>query len=305
MSIAGLSLIVASKGQCNPRNFLNALADAGIEDAEDVDVHISYDDFNAASLVSLPKNLRLWPCQPEASIFNLWANGIAQSQREFLAILDIDCPPGPGWLQCVRHAIGQRNDIFFGPVIPFWRSDDNRIVGYLVEYAQFHPPLDRQIKEVPGNNLVFHRDLLPSPQTLQSEGFIKTHLLWRLADEGHPPPASFHDMVVCYRREFNLRSYLIKRYRHGRGFAANRRRAAGQPSRWLCIAFTPFLGFLRVWRIYRAVRDKHELKKAFFHYFGVIFLAEQAWSIGEFYGYAFGDRRPQPLTHDLRAKGKT
>ena len=54
----------------------------------------------------------------------------------------------------------------YGPVLPPEEPGAGSMVGYLAEYAAFHPPLPKQPGEVPGNNVVIDRELLPAAGVL-------------------------------------------------------------------------------------------------------------------------------------------
>lgn len=286
----GVSIVVAASGRCDPGPFLQVLrTDMAVD--SDVEVHISHDVAWPSPLSDLPGNVQIWRCPKGTSMFKLWGNGIARSSREYVAILDLSCPPRPGWLQAVRRGVEDEIDLLLGPVVPYWTPEDQRIVGYLVEYAQFYRPLSNALSEVPGINLVFDRRLVDSLPRLQDDGFVKTTMLQETRHQGTIRKRTLDDMVVVYRREFALRAYLARRWRHGRFYAARRFSAPNQPPKLLCVAFTPILGFVRTWRIYRAARKVEDLRRAFFRHLVTIVLVETAWSVGEFVGYTLGDRR--------------
>lgn len=175
-----------------------------------------------------------------------------------------------------------------GPVASGWRADQAEIVGYLVDYAQFHPPLDSDVHETPGTNFFCDRSLLQPPATLIESGFYKTFTLWRLHRDRQIVPMRRNDVQVVYRRPLQMRTFLSQRYRHGRCFAGRRLEQPKQPPRLLCIAFAPTLPWLRCWRILRAARRHRELRAAFWRQLPRVILAECAWSYGEFVGYLLG-----------------
>ena len=159
------------------------------------------------------------------------------------------------------------------------------MVGYLVEYAQFASPIAPQMTEVPGNNVVFRRDLLGDNAELRQHGFSKTVTLWRLARQsGHTIHIS-PEMRVSYFREGVRSTYWRRRYLHGRRFAAERCRQPDQPSRWFCAPFTVLLPMIRCWRILRSVAHVRHLRMAYHHHLWTIIGAETAWSLGECIGY--------------------
>jgi len=285
-----LSLAVAAKAPCDPRPFLDALAAERLLDQDDVDVHLAHDALWQLDGAERPRFLHLHHCPDVASVLRLWGVALARSHGTYVAALDVSCPPEAGWLRRALAEIELGTPLFFGPVEPGWAANDPRILGYLVEYAQFKRPFAGTLDEVPGNNVVCRRELLAPANELVERGFFKTFTVWRLARERGLSPRQVDEMAVVYRKGFGLSSYLRRRRVHGRCFAAMRHGNPGQPLKLLCLAATPLLPVLRCARIYRAVRPHGELAAAFFRHLPWVLLAETAWSFGEFLGYARGER---------------
>ena len=281
---------MAAKGMCDPRPFIEALSTDNITTASNVDIHIAHDGNWPIDPKSMPSNVYLHPCPPSTSILKLWGVALAKSTGHFTAVLDIHCPPSVGWLQCALTEIGKDSALFFGPVDPGWKKHDQRIVGYLAEYAQFSSPLAIELNEVPGNNLVCQRSLLGDFEKLQTDGFFKTFMIWRLANEKHLLPTRLNGMIVKYQKPFRCKHYIARRFIHGRCFGATRHDNDGQPPRLACIGFTFFLPLVRTWRIYKAVQKHHDLKKSYFRFLILILWSECAWSAGELVGYVCGGR---------------
>ena len=287
-----LSLAVAAKGNCQPLPFLKALDTDGMVAAPDVEVHITHDAPWPVAREPLAANIHLHYCPGVGSIHKLWGLAIAHGASDYVAVLDVHCPPAPGWFWRVSVEMERGCLLFYGSVNPGHPSNDRRIVGYITEYAQFRTPLDSGLDEVPGNNVVFHRPLLDRPEWLIREGFVKTFLIWRLRNEDKLSANRFDDMSVSYQKPFSLGRYLKRRFLHGRCFAACRFDTADQPPRWVCLGFTPLLPALRLWRIYVAVRPHRDLLTAALRFAHLVTLSELAWSAGEFVGYLSGNRKP-------------
>lgn len=282
---------MAAKGSCDVQSFIDALTEDGIIAAPNVDVHIAHDDEWSIKSSTTPDNVTLHTCPLGTSILKLWGVALVRSTGQYVAVLDIKCPPTIGWLSSVMLEIKKENPVFFGPVVSGWDKTDRRIVGYIAEYAQFHSPLANELDEVPGNNIVCQRSLLDDAEKLQAEGFFKTFMVWRLAIEQHLTPGRIDNMVVKYQKPFRFIHYIKRRFNHGRCFGATRHDNAGQPPRLICMGFTVLLPLLRIWRIYKVVRCRSELKTAFYKFILLILSSECAWSAGEFFGYAFGGRK--------------
>lgn len=280
-----LSIAVAAKGVCDPGAFLESLVRQGVYASADVDVHIAHDEAWPVEYRELDTCITLHRCASGTSVLRLWGKAIAESQGEYVAVLDIRGPLEKGWLRCVEQQVQNRVPLFFGPVEPGWDRDDPRITGYLAEYVQFSRPLSRDLNEVPGNNVVFLRSLLDDKARLLSEGFFKTFMVWRLEQDLKLKPQMFDDMVVIYYKPFSYGHYLRRRYAHGQCFGATRHDNAGQPARAICMMATLVLPLIRLGRIYRAVRRRPDLHAAFFRHLHLLVQSEVAWSLGELAGY--------------------
>jgi hypothetical protein len=288
LSTVSISLCVAAKEPCDPLRFLEALVGDGFVIDAAHELHIAhYGDLPAAEAL-LAAGVRLHRRPAGTSILRLWGWAIAASSHPMVAVLDVNCPPAAGWWDGVRRGLLAGERIFTGPVLSGWGSDQREIVGYLVDYAQFHPPSDSSVREVPGINFICDRALLDPPAFLIERGLFKTFTLWRLERERHIVTARHDDVQVVYRRPLYAAAFLRQRCRHGRCFAARRFDSPNQPNRLACILGAPLLPFLRCWRIWRNSRRHANLRAAWRRQLHWIAISEIAWSWGEFIGYAFG-----------------
>lgn len=284
---AAIDLAVVAKGEVDPREFFESLTHAAPAGFHAVNVHIAHDAPWRGPLSHLCARIRIH-VSGVASLPMMWAQAIGAGDSSYVAVLDIRCPPRAEWWLQARQAMENGLAAFYGPVEPGWGRDDGRITGYLAEYAQFAPPLQAWLNEVPGNNAVFQRDLLPEPEQLRRDGFSKTFLVWRLARELGLRFEPIEGLTVTYRKGFRIGPYVVRRYRHGRCFAGARHRHPGQPPLWLCLMATPALPAMRIARIARACWRRADLRSALLRHLGPVIASEVAWSVGEFAGYAFG-----------------
>jgi hypothetical protein len=230
----------------------------------------------------------------------LWGLAMARACGSHVAVLDVRDPPGAGWVQAWSDA--PRDHIVWGPVNPGRLDTRVSRAAYLREYGHFFGPLElgplefgpqeeREASELPGNNVVFPRELLPPPGDLARDGFWKTLHLERLArlEKRDLPVAVANRMTVVLQRHYRLAPYLRRCYLHGRCYGGCRLKEPGAPPRLLCLAFTPALPVLRTVRVVRRDRAKATRTGWLGRSLGAIVLAEIAWSAGEFAGYAWGE----------------
>jgi hypothetical protein len=283
-----ISLCVVAKGRHDPAPFLEALRAQGFRVEGNVDVHLAHDEPLPDPAALERAGWQLHRCPEGTSILRLWGAAIAASTQRFVATLDIECPPDAGWWNTLLSELDTGKRVFTGPVAPGWRSSEWMVVGYLVEYAQFHRPHHPGVHEVPGINFVCERALLDSNDVLRQRGLFKTFTLWRLAREQKIVATRCDEMQVVFRRRLEPKSFLRRRYLHGRCFGGCRHEQPGQPLRWACVLFAPALPVLRCARIWRAARRHADLHRAYWRQLHWVVLSELAWSWGEFVGYLLG-----------------
>jgi hypothetical protein len=300
---ASLCIAIATKGNVDIAPCLKALSQ-DIEDiALSITIHIAHDQdleleiiqqlfptcsLNSNTQTDTSLQIITTRCPDLTSILRLWGIALANTTEQYAAVIDASCPPSTGWLSIVAENVQKDIPVFYGSVEPGWNLNNVNIIGYIIEYSQFKSPIQCN-NEYPGNNIIFKTSLLESKEELINDGFFKTFMLWKLEHEHNEKPQYFDNMAVFYFKTFQFLHYMKRRRDHGRCFGALRLKQEHQPPRWACIAFTPFLFLLRTARIYKWIKQKPELVKAYFRYISTIISSELAWSYGEFLGYSFGD----------------
>lgn len=280
LGMPDLSIAIAAKGACDSAHFWQAFGEATFHDASKVEICLAYDD--PATLKGIPGYVHTYPMEG-ASLFQLWGEAAVHASAPYIALLHIHAPPAPGWIDVVLAAITDGFPAYQGPVEHSYSAGDHRIVGYLVEYAQFHRPVAAKLTEVPGNNLIFDRKAFRQADHPATQTLSKTKLVSQWRKEGIAPRRI--DAVVVHDRPFNLARYATRRFRHGRTYAHGRSYSWNFASRILAIGFTPFLPWLRIYRILSHARRVPALRKAARRNLLRMIIAEIAWSFGEFVAY--------------------
>lgn len=276
-----LALLFAAKGPCDVAALNEMLDTSGALGRPEVEVHVLGDSTTRLG-PPLLNGVRLHLEPEPVSVFRLWGAGFARTTARYVAILDVQYVPAPGWLDAVLDRLGHDPPPFFGPVEPGYRSYDIRMVGYLTEYVQFHRPVVETMSEVAGANLILPRLAPGDPDDLAAHGFVKTALL------GQMKPELAEDCLVIHHKTFALGPYQRRRFRHGRAYAARRLTLPGAPPRLAAALFTPLLPFLRVARIHRHARRVETCRVAFWRFWPQLLWVEAGWSAGECLGYLTG-----------------
>lgn len=290
--MTALSLVVAAPIGAEPEPFLAALDAAGGRGHPQVEVLIA--EAWTRPVGDAGRGVRLLTAAGPASVFELWGCGIRAAKGRYLAILDLRCPIEPGWIETVLAAAADSPPLMFGPVDCAWPQFDQRYLGYLVEYAQFHPPMAQEMGEIPGLNLILPRDLALHPTVLRDDGFKKTRVLPLL--DATLPPKRLPGAAVRYRKAYARGAYYAHRFHHGRTYGAQRPFSGLPWARFAAIMSTALLPIVRTGRIYLYARRLPDGRRTFWRFFIQILAAETAWSAGEIIGYLAGTgRSPQRL----------
>lgn len=276
-----LALLFAAKGPCDAAALIQMLEASRAFDRPEVEVHVLGDSTTRLT-PPLPDGVRLHLETEPVSVFRLWGAGIARTTARYVAILDVQYVPAPGWLDAVLARLRHDPPPFFGPVEPGYGADDIRTVGYLTEYVQFHRPIAETMVEVAGANLVLPRVAAGDPADLAAHGFVKTTLLSQMK------PELADDCLVLHHKAFALGPYQHRRFRHGRAYAARRLALPDAPPRLAATLFTPLLPFLRVARIYLHAQRVETCRAAFWRFWPQLLWVEAGWSAGECLGYLTG-----------------
>ncbi len=288
-SLPRLALAIAGKGAFDPAPFWQGLGADQPGFPAGVSIIFAHDGALPVPMPPIAGAVQM-PLAG-APVFALWGAAVASarhSDADYVAILDINSPPRSGWLAAMLRAIATGEDLYHGPVTADYAAGDRRIIGYLIEYAQFYPPVEPGMAEIAGNNVVIRTALAGQPERLRADGFFKTRLLAE-RPPSLPPPRRVDDAVVIHRKPFDTRPYIVRRCRHGRCYAADRATGWSLVLRLFYAASTPLLPAIRVWRIWTHARRRPAFRAAFVRHLPTIIAAETGWSAGEALGYLVGE----------------
>lgn len=264
-----LALAIAVKGAWHADRLVEELEAAGVP--VETEIHVACDRQFAPP--SPPPPLIVHP-MTGASLFELWGIAIAKSGSAWIAVLHAAALPAPGWFAAMTREIQRegRSDGYWGPVEPKAVTTGGQMLGYLTEYCQFHRPLEKGLREVPGSNLV-----LPRERIDDAPDFSKT----RLIGQGLAPKY-VADAIVLYARGNPLLDYCRRRFSHGRAYAATR---TPQLPLVKALPLCAVLPLVRMGRIVRHAWRHRQLRRPSLRLLPAILLAEVCWSAGELTGY--------------------
>ena len=255
--------------------------------APDVDIlavaHASHQGTPFAPVRSRFPDVRWIEAPGDHNIARMRGLGIARSSGEWVALLEGDCIPVPGWLAHVstvrpRAALG-------GAIEPgaFRRSLD--WAAYFCEFSQFMPPLPAVPAQLPGSNVVYRRAALPAPERLEADGLFETFLNASLGQDALQNDSA---LVVRHARTWNAAAAMATRFHHGRVFASLRVRGAPVTRRAMYLPLALALPLVLTARVFRdVVRRRRHVVRAL-RAAPWIFALSAAWAAGELAGYAAG-----------------
>ena len=279
-----LMIAIASSPQADHVSLRENLASAGLLNQPDIKVCIAVSDEQSTPFAD--DKVSCFRFSGHTPFFDQYAAIIQQTGSRYIALLDATCPPADGWLRAARQMMQDETPVFYGPVNSGWPEKDSRNTGYLIEYAQFRRPVDPELPEYPGNNIVFQRELLEAV-SLVGAGFQKTFFLRQVKEKLGITPSACNGMIVTYRKQYDWNYYLRRRYCHGRLYGASHAEVLGS-RRYLYAAGILILPMLRYSRILLAAKRAPALYRSVLRFSMSILVSECAWSLGECSGYIAG-----------------
>jgi hypothetical protein len=248
----------------------------------------------ATSVVENVEWARLVESIEPCTIPRLLGAGITASAGEIIAITDSSCVVAEDWIGSIvrahqsqlRHH--QHNTIIGGAVEIDGQPKAVEWAAFFCEYAQFMLPLSPEpASEIPGNNLTFRREALDQAARYAHPEFWKTYWSGEMRRLGAQVLAA-PEIVVRQEKHYEPRAFLVRRFDHGRCFAAMRLESSPVLLRWVYGAGSLLLPFILTARVISTVRAKRRYLRQFCLSFHFVLLAVVAWSLGELCGYFAG-----------------
>jgi len=215
--------------------------------------------------------------------------GIAASRGRLVALTEAHCTFPPDWATLAIAAHGRSDAAAIGGAVEpgaSLRAPDWAL--YFCDYGQFLPPLTAgPTRDLPGNNVVFRRDVLDRAPEAGRVGFWKTFYCLQLADEGHLLLAD-PSLVVSYHRRLSPAGIVRRRFVHGRCFGAMRARRSSRARRVLFALAGPAVPWLMLARLVRRAWPKRRFRRQLLGTMPLALLCLFVWAVGEWMGNLFG-----------------
>lgn len=237
---------------------------------------------------------RLVLCNGPRTIPALRAVGIRQARADIVVTTSDRYAFDEGWYERILEAHAGNPRPAIGGAVE--NGSRERLVDwavYLCEYGKFMLPFPAgPALDLAGPNVSYKRAVLEEicGDLLDSHGAWEGALHARLRERGMElwiDPS----IVVYHANAPGFWKALTQRYYFGRSFAAARVQAAPAHVRAFFVAICLLLPPLFLWRYARYCVTKRRFVRDLVKTSPLLVLFAAAWSIGEFFGYAFGDGR--------------
>ncbi len=230
------------------------------------------------------------PSAPQP-IPTLRSMGIRRARAEIVATTEDHCVFKPDWYDKILQAHRAHPHPAIGGAIE--NGSRERLVdwaAYVCEYGKFMLPFPGGPgTDLPGPNVSYKRDVLEKTcSDLLDNGVWENVLHGRLLSAGMELRMD-PSIVVYHAKNFGFWEFLAQRYYFGRSFAAVRMARAALSTRVFFVAISLFLPPLFLWRYAGFFFGKRRFIKEYFKTLPLQVIFAVAWSVGEFFGYAFGD----------------
>lgn len=233
----------------------------------------------------------VFPVAEPLPIPQLRSLGISRSMGDIVVTTEDHCVFPEDWFDQILRAHRAHSAAAIGGAVE--NGSRERLVdwgAYICEYTGFMLPLAAgPSSQLPGPNVSYKRAVLEAAAAdVVAQGVWENVIHERLRARGLElwlEPS----IVVYHVKQFGFREFLTQRYYFGRSYAATRVKDAPMRVRAFFVAVSLFLPPLLLWRYVRNVVVRRRFLRELVKALPLLVLFSAAWSIGEFFGYAFGD----------------
>jgi glycosyltransferase involved in cell wall biosynthesis len=289
MTEPALSVVVPS---VNGRQDLIGCLAALERQRDDVDVEILVADRCGPELCAevrrIYPNVRILEASAGTTIPDLRAMAIAAARGRALAVIEDHVIVPPGWAKALLAELGGQQIVVGGAIE---NAATERLVdwaAFLCEYSHCITPLpDGPSDWLPGNNVVYPRELLDRYRNVLGGGRWENHLHDAMRRDG--VALMFRPRItVGHKKHYTVGEYVSQRYLYARSYAGARVADAPLAKRLAygaaAAALPPLLFYRTVTRIVAKRRHRAELVRSL----PLLAVFVVSWALGEMVGYVAG-----------------
>lgn len=232
--------------------------------------------------------VRLLPVDAAMTIPQMRHLAFQEARGSAVAVIEDHVIVPEGWGRQLLDALAEGPEVVGGPIE---NAATERLLDwatFLCEYSACLPPLPAGPAEwLPGNNVVYRRELLATYRAVTAEGKWENRLHDAMREDGVLLECR-PDIVVGHKKHFGFFEYLSQRYLYSRSYAGARVRGAPLPRRLAMGAAAFALPPLLLYRIEQGLARKGVPAGRRLATLPMIACFVVSWGVGEVIGYWFG-----------------
>ena len=230
----------------------------------------------------------LLPVPPTATIPEMRHLAFQKARGEAVAVIEDHIVVPVDWGRRLLDALADGHNVVGGAIV---NAATGRLVdwaAFLCEYSACLPPIPAGNSEwLPGNNVIYARELLDRYRTVTAEGRWENRLHDAMKTDGEVLWCR-PDIVVGHKKHYTFGEYLSQRYLYARSYAGGR--VAGAPlSKRIAYGAAAFsLPPLLLFRTLQRLNAKKVDRGLVLRSLPMIAVFVTSWGLGEVVGYWFG-----------------
>ncbi len=251
-----------------------------------------FSEATACYLQQTYTTVRLLRATCPVSVPHLRSWGMQEATGVIVALLEDHCAPAHNWYHTMltAHETGQ---LVVGGAVE--NGSTTRLKDwavYLFEYSAYmNPVLCGAARQLPGNNVSYHRKALQLFAELLRQDLWEAAWHQQLAQEGiclHSQP----DMIVYHHKSFAIQRFWRLARGHAHNYAATRT-FVSLGRKWLWMLGSALLPFLILGRIGRRIVQKKKHVKEFLLASPLMLWFAVGWTLGEITGTFSPSLKPE------------
>lgn len=224
----------------------------------------------------------------DTTIPDMRALGFAGAHGTAVAVIEDHVIVPPTWGRQLLDALAGGNSVVGGCIENAATDTLMDWAAFLCEYSACLPPLPAgEAAWLPGNNVVYRKQLLDKYRSVVDEGKWENHLHDTMRADGVKLVCK-PEIVVGHKKHYTFGEYLSQRYLYARSYAGARVKNA---SVWKRLAYGGAAFILPVLLFYRTV-SRIVAKRRHLGYLvaslPLLGIFVTSWGVGEVVGYWFG-----------------
>jgi glycosyltransferase involved in cell wall biosynthesis len=244
-------------------------------------------DLPATILRRFPE-VRILSAGPDTTIPQMRDLAFREVRGAAVAVIEDHIIVPPGWGRQLLAALALGHDVVGGPIENAATEGLVDPASFLCEYSACLPPLPTGVSDwLPGNNVVYRRDVLERYRAVTAEGAWENRLHDAIRANGGRLWCQ-GDLIVGHKMHYTFGDYLSQRFLYARSYAGARV-AHASPGRRLVYGAAAFLlPPLLLYRTLQRLSSKRVPGGLVARSLPLISIFVCSWGLGEVAGYWFG-----------------